>query len=120
MSDSHILVTDKKHIRTLTINRAEKKNALTGDMYDQLTSALAEAENKSDVRVILIKGASGIFTSGNDIVDFMNTPARGPRITRAQVFDGPGGSKETHRRPSARSRHRHRHHHATSLRSRVC
>ena len=71
-------------IRTETINnvarieiaRPEKKNALTGAMYDAMSDALAEAEADTSVRVILFQGDGDSFTAGNDLADFASQ-ARG-------------------------------------------
>ena len=51
----------------IEIARPEKKNALTADMYRALAEALARAEADPAVRVILISGAGGNFTAGNDL-----------------------------------------------------
>jgi len=54
--------------------RPEKKNALTAAMYRTMADALASAEADPAVRVILISGAGGNFTAGNDLADFLETP----------------------------------------------
>ena len=54
--------------------RPEKKNALTAGMYRTMADALASAEADPAVRVILISGAGGNFTAGNDLADFLGTP----------------------------------------------
>ncbi|MCM2307082.1 MAG: enoyl-CoA hydratase [Sulfuritalea sp.] len=54
--------------------RPEKKNALTAEMYRCMADALADADNDPAVRVILISGAGGNFTAGNDLADFLATP----------------------------------------------
>ena len=61
----------------------EKKNALTADMYQALAEALARAEADPAVRVILISGAGGNFTAGNDLADFLDHP---PKDEDAPVF----------------------------------
>lgn len=55
----------------LTIDRPEKKNALTDAMYAALAAGLAEAAATPELRVVLLTGAGGAFTAGNDIADFM-------------------------------------------------
>jgi len=65
------------------IARPEKKNALTAEMYQALASALARAEADPAVRVILISGAGGNFTAGNNLVDFLDQP---PNSEDAPVF----------------------------------
>jgi enoyl-CoA hydratase/carnithine racemase len=63
--------------------RPEKKNALTAAMYATLADALASAEADPAVRVILISGAGGNFTAGNDLADFVDQP---PTDESAPVF----------------------------------
>lgn len=70
------------HIRTATLNgvatieiaRPEKKNALTQAMYQAMCDALIAANADKAVRAVLITGQPGIFTSGNDLEDFMQRP----------------------------------------------
>ena len=62
----------------LTLDRPEKKNALTPAMYSDLSKALNAAKDDFDVRVVVISGAGNAFTGGNDILDFMDTPPTGP------------------------------------------
>ena len=65
-------------VATIEIARPEKKNALTVAMYDAMSAALAAAQADVAVRAVLITGQPGIFTSGNDIEDFMSRGAAGP------------------------------------------
>ena len=58
-------------VATIEIARPEKKNALTVAMYQAMTDALTAAKADPAVRAVLITGQPGIFTSGNDIEDFM-------------------------------------------------
>ena len=55
---------------TLTLRRPEKKNALTGAMYDVLSDALKRAEADTSVRVVLFQGDGDSFTACNDLADF--------------------------------------------------
>ena len=68
---------------TLTINRPERKNALTYEMYQVLVRALEDAQANTDVRVLVIQGQEHIFTAGNDIEDFLAHP---PLEEDAPVF----------------------------------
>ena len=56
------------------INRPEKMNAITRDMYAGLASALNEAAGDFSVRCVVITSEGDHFTSGNDIKDFMTNP----------------------------------------------
>ena len=61
-------------VATLEIARPEKKNALTMAMYTAMADALKAADADASVRAVLITGQPGVFTSGNDIEDFMQRP----------------------------------------------
>ena len=58
-------------VATIEIARPEKKNAITGAMYAQLADAFTAATADDTVRAVLLTGQPGIFTSGNDIDDFV-------------------------------------------------
>jgi len=62
-------------VATIEIARPEKKNAITRAMYTQLAAALDAAREDPAVRAVLITGQPGIFTSGNDIEDFVQRPS---------------------------------------------
>ena len=59
-------------VRRVKINRADKRNALNGPMYEALTEALRDAEENPAVAVVLIHGVEGCFTAGNDLADFLS------------------------------------------------
>jgi len=61
-------------VATIEIARPEKKNALTIAMYQSMADALRAATADGAVRAVLITGQPGIFTSGNDLEDFMQRP----------------------------------------------
>ena len=67
-----ILSTTGNGILTLEFNRPERKNAITGAMYQTMADALLAAEQDPAVRAILITGKPEIFTAGNDLDDFLN------------------------------------------------
>jgi enoyl-CoA hydratase/carnithine racemase len=64
-------------ILTLRLNRPEKKNAINLAMYEALARALREADGNPAVRVVLLTGTAGCFTSGNDLGDFRDVPSTG-------------------------------------------
>ncbi|NML13374.1 enoyl-CoA hydratase [Azohydromonas caseinilytica] len=70
-------------VATLEIARPEKKNALTQAMYAALAQAVQAAQADPAVRAVLITGQPGIFTSGNDLEDFLQHP---PGAEDAPVF----------------------------------
>ena len=58
-------------VATVTINRPGKRNALTVAMYAALADAVGAADADPDVRVIVLTGAGGSFSAGNDLGDFI-------------------------------------------------
>ena len=62
-------------VATIEIARPEKKNAITVAMYQAMADDINAAAADPAVRAVLITGQPGIFTSGNDIEDFMQRPA---------------------------------------------
>ena len=57
-------------VLVLTLQRPDKKNALTGAMYNVLSDALDRAETDAAVKVVLFQGDGDSFTAGNDLADF--------------------------------------------------
>ena len=70
MSD-HIVVERDGAIQTIRMNRPDKKNAITRAMYAAMAAALAAGDADPDIRVHVILGVPGAFSSGNDLADFM-------------------------------------------------
>ncbi len=68
---SDVVFTREGALAILRLNRAGKKNALTGAMYTALTAGLTEANADESVGAIVILGQPGIFCAGNDIKDFI-------------------------------------------------
>lgn len=68
----HIIVTDDNGIRTIRIDRTDKKNALTQAMYQGLADAVAGGEADASVRVLVLTGTGDVFTAGNDLNDFLS------------------------------------------------
>ena len=74
-------------VATIEIARPEKKNALTVAMYQAMADALTAAREDTAVRAVLITGQPGVFTSGNDIEDFMaRPPGQGSEGLDSPVF----------------------------------
>lgn len=73
-----ILSNQENGILTLQFNRPERKNAITANMYQMLADAINAADADKNVRVVIICGQDNIFTSGNDLEDFLKA-AQDPR-----------------------------------------
>jgi enoyl-CoA hydratase/carnithine racemase len=67
MSADYIRVQLTEHILSISIERPDRKNALNNVMYEQLAAAFERALSDTDVRVVVLKGLSDVFSSGNDI-----------------------------------------------------
>ncbi len=65
-----VQVHDDGAVRVVRMNRPDKKNALTGEMYAAMADALAAANKSAAVRCVLIAGSAGAFCAGNDLQDF--------------------------------------------------
>ena len=66
-----ILTTEKQGVFTITLNRIDKKNALTNAMYEQLCQHFAYAEQTDSIHCVVIQGNDACFCAGNDLHDFM-------------------------------------------------
>ena len=69
---SEILIEQIDQTLHLTLNRPEKKNAITQAMYMTLANNLNAAAGDFAIRTVVISGNGKAFTAGNDIMDFMN------------------------------------------------
>jgi enoyl-CoA hydratase/carnithine racemase len=85
----HVTVTDEDAVRIIAMRRPEKKNAITQDMYRDMSAAIDTAQDNTSIRCLIISGEPGVFTAGNDLEDFLkdgtsNTGA--PRTSNAIKF----------------------------------
>ncbi|PSM18534.1 MULTISPECIES: crotonase/enoyl-CoA hydratase family protein [Nitratireductor] len=67
----HVEIERRGAVQTIRMNRPDKKNAITRAMYAVMAKALTEGDADPAVRVHLILGVPGAFSSGNDLQDFM-------------------------------------------------
>lgn len=68
--NEHVVVNIAGPLMSLTMNRPEKKNALTNAMYGALADGLQRAQNDPAIRCVLIRSEGDSFTAGNDLSDF--------------------------------------------------
>ncbi len=69
---SHFLLeVDSQGIATITLNRPERLNALTFEVYRELTDTFAGLQKERDVRVVVITGTGRAFCSGGDVHDII-------------------------------------------------
>lgn len=65
--DTTVLQSRDSGVLTLTLNRPERLNALTGELLDELTRLLRAAADDDDVRAVILTGAGRAFCSGLDL-----------------------------------------------------
>lgn len=67
----------------LTINRPKQRNALSTDMYLQLSEGLQAAHDNPTCHSVILTGAGGHFTAGSDLTDFQRQrqPGDSPALT---------------------------------------
>jgi 2-(1,2-epoxy-1,2-dihydrophenyl)acetyl-CoA isomerase len=65
--DQVLLREDRDGVRTLTLNRPDRKNAINAQLWEELADALRAAARDTELRALVITGAGGAFCSGADI-----------------------------------------------------
>lgn len=61
----------RDRVATITLNRPERLNALTFEVYRELTETFAALRHEDDVRAVVITGAGRAFCSGGDVLDII-------------------------------------------------
>jgi enoyl-CoA hydratase/carnithine racemase len=67
-----LIVERDGYVATITLNRPERLNAITGPMLDELSRSLVELDDEADVRAIILTGAGRGFCAGLDLQDQMS------------------------------------------------
>lgn len=67
-------VTTVDGIVEISLNRPEKKNAITSDMYAVMADAIEQAESDPESRVVILRSQGDSFSAGNDLQDFLTNP----------------------------------------------
>src|SRR5438876_2905894 len=65
------LYQQRDGVATITLNRPERLNAVTFEVYHELTDFFAKLRDETDVRVVVITGAGSAFCSGGDVRDII-------------------------------------------------
>ena len=69
-----IQITQALGILHMTIERADRRNTITSDMFRTMTDALLDAATDPKVRVVLLKGHETVFSAGMDLEERMRSP----------------------------------------------
>lgn len=70
-----LLVDDREHVRVLTMNRPERRNAMNLQLAADLRCALKDAEADDNVRALVLTGAGGHYSAGADMQVFADMAA---------------------------------------------
>jgi enoyl-CoA hydratase/carnithine racemase len=71
---SDILTRADAGVMSVTLNRVDKKNAITAAMYAAMADAMQQAADETSVRALVFQGHETIFCAGNDLGDFLKNP----------------------------------------------
>ena len=67
MTHEHLKFDAADAVATITLNRPEKRNALSLELLRELNSLLADVRERDDVRAVIIRGEGKVFSAGHDI-----------------------------------------------------
>jgi enoyl-CoA hydratase/carnithine racemase len=76
-------IDQAERIATLTLNRPEKRNALSLELMHELTCALSDIAERTDVGVVILAANGSVFSSGHDLAELVD---RSPREYQ-HIFD---------------------------------
>jgi enoyl-CoA hydratase/carnithine racemase len=82
----HVVVERRGAVQAIRMNRPDKKNAITRAMYAAMAAALTGGDADPEVRVNVILGVPGAFSSGNDLMDFLAVAQGGEGGTEVWDF----------------------------------
>src|SRR5260370_3066640 len=87
-------------IATLTLDRPDKRNALSLELMERLTCAMEDIGRRSDISVVILAASGPVFSSGHDLSELVERSARDYH----QIFDQwPDMMTPIHRMPHPRS-----------------
>ena len=85
-----VLTEDRDRVRTITLNRPEKLNALTDQLANEMIAAIEEADRDDAVNVIVVTGAGRGFCAGLDLLQRLNGAAPAVEPSRWERLDDLG------------------------------
>ena len=101
----NVKVDIRDGIAWVILNRPEKRNAMSPQLHYDMDDALAQLEVDDDAKVIVVTGAGGNFSAGQDLKEFFreldtNPAARRKAAARPPIAGAGNGSTITTSRPS--------------------
>ncbi|MEM7324614.1 MAG: enoyl-CoA hydratase-related protein [Actinomycetota bacterium] len=94
----HLTAEVADGVAVITMNRPERRNAMTDGMLDGLATALADVEYAPDVRCVVLTGAGGAFCAGGDVKGFAEGDGAGGGAASWDV--GVHEQRRSHKRTS--------------------
>jgi enoyl-CoA hydratase/carnithine racemase len=76
LTTKDIEISREGAVMSAAFARPQKKNAITGAMYEALVEAFEAAERDPGIGAFVLSGKGGVFTAGNDIADFLAVASR--------------------------------------------
>src|SRR5215472_18494700 len=67
--DDEVLYAVSEHVATITLNRPERMNTISGPMLARLSELLIEADRDPQVRVVILTGTGRAFCAGLDLTE---------------------------------------------------
>lgn len=102
--EPELLIDDAEGVRTLTLNRPDRLNALTIPLRLAIQAAVEEFDEDDDLKALLITGAGRGFCAGSDLGGGRSRRSRsGCATTRASALAGTSPSTARASRRSQRS-----------------
>jgi methylglutaconyl-CoA hydratase len=83
----HVLTRREAGVLHATLNRPEKKNAISIRMIGELKAAIQEADLAADVKVLAIRGAGGDFCAGLDLKELLESADLSPEENERRAWD---------------------------------
>jgi trans-feruloyl-CoA hydratase/vanillin synthase len=77
-----IKIDKRDGITWVTLNRPEKRNAMSPALHEEMDNALFELEDDPDTKVVILRGAGGNFSAGQDLKEFFRANENNPRGRR--------------------------------------
>ena len=69
-----LLYDVQNQVATVTINRPEKKNAMSYQMLGEFIELMAHASDDENAKVVILTGVDGSFCAGTDLADLVTIP----------------------------------------------
>jgi enoyl-CoA hydratase/carnithine racemase len=83
----YILNNLNEGVLNLQLNRPQKRNALTLDMYAEFAGLLNSAQSNPEIRVVLVSAVGDNYSAGNDLQDFLDHPPGSGDSPQKQLID---------------------------------